>query len=170
MTPLRFQRNAERIGLTGPDILLLWNALPEAERVRRESRVAIQLDDRRYAAGHLEFKSRRPRTRRRAVRSAPIAVDRCQADDPLKALTFEQYAPILAPDCEPSRGKCHCPAPGHDDSHPSCSYKDNLWHCFSCLESGDIYSLGSLISGLDTRRDFPELRRWLADRLLGAAA
>lgn len=130
------------------------------------ARESIAAKDRHYASGHVAFRSLRPKVRRTSNgRPSRFTFDRYRNDDPLKQLDFEEYAPLLAPDSQPANGKCHCPAPGHEDRHPSCSYRGGLFYCFSCHAAGDIYTLAGLISGIDTRQNFPALRRWLADRL-----
>lgn len=91
--------------------------------------------------------------------------------DPLKAIDAEIYLEILAPESEPSRGRCRCPLPNHEDRNPSASYTGTVWYCHRCATGGDIYTLGSQLLGLAERgEDFLELRRELAGRMLGAAA
>lgn len=49
----------------------------------------------------------------------------------------------------PRRGMVSCPL--HDDKSPSCSIDldKGVWHCFSCGEGGDVYTLAQVVYGVD---------------------
>lgn len=161
---------------SGPELLAMFEILPDSDRAACWRRLAIRAADRHYSRGDLPLVKlrRRPKPVRkhRPARSAQTAArdaDWQRGTDALAAIEAETYLTLLAPESEPARGRCHCPHPAHDDNNPSASYRDNLWNCFSCGAGGDVFTLGSALSGLSTRgRDFNELRQWLADRLLGA--
>ena len=41
-----------------------------------------------------------------------------------------------------------CPSPSHEDRNPSCSIRDDHYHCFSCGINGDIFNLIELLEGV----------------------
>ena len=176
----RFQSNLDRIGLDSAG-LDLWHALPEQERRRMEQRRLEQLDDRRYAVGLVGFKSRKPKRKHSGsetvVATSTNATDLSHLSDEwrsgteaLASLPAECYLAILAPESDPRRGRCRCPLPDHEDNNPSATYRDSVWYCHVCATGGGIFAIGAAISGLsDHGSDFVELRRWLAERMLGAA-
>lgn len=189
MTTLdRFQRNLDRLKISGPDGLRLWLALPESERRRMEARKIVQLDDRRVADGHVEFvkgkyqdpRNRRPgRSARHRIRAKGDSLNQ-QFDGPvdwrrgteaLASIPAETYLAILVPESDPHRGKCRCPLPDHEDNNPSATFRDSVWYCHVCATGGGIFTLGAALSGhYDHGPEFHELRRWLAERLLGVRA
>lgn len=71
------------------------------------------------------------------------------------------YVEALTDQEVPSYRKVYCPL--HDERTPSFHVYDGEkgWHCFSCGKGGDIFTLASLLWGIDTRRGFPELIRRL---------
>lgn len=47
-------------------------------------------------------------------------------------------------------GFVRCPAPGHEDRHPSCRIggeDPTLWRCFACEAAGSIYDAASIRLG-----------------------
>lgn len=146
--------------------MLLFHALPESVQDQMWVRLLEQTDDRRYADGLVEFKSRRPKPRPRP-RLQPIEYRRDDTDA-LTSIPAETYLEILAPESEPGRGRCRCPLPDHEDRNPSASYRESVWYCHRCGAGGGIFQLGSALSGLADRGDeFPLLKTWVAERLLG---
>ena len=91
-------------------------------------------------------------------------------DDVLRDLTTDDYFEVLTGQVIPHTRLVHCPSRGHEDRHPSCRvYTDGI-HCFACGFHGGVYDLAAEMSGIEPRgRDFFELQRWIAARLLGAA-
>ena len=159
-------------GLSGADRLRLFDALPESVQEAMWKDLAWTIADRRFLDGELPFQSRKPKRKRRPVRqpATPVADDWRRMTETLASIPAETYLPILDPDCEPSRGHVRCPLPDHEDRHPSATYKDSVWYCHRCGEGGGIFQLGSELSGLGDHGDeFCELRRWVAERMLGAA-
>jgi hypothetical protein len=44
----------------------------------------------------------------------------------------------------------HCPYPGHEDKSPSFTvYQERFFECYGCGETGDIFTLVSLVDGLE---------------------
>ena len=176
----RFQATLDGMNVQGATGLSLWHALPESERRRMEQRRLVQIDDRRYVDGLVAFKSRKPRRvgarsrspfSTREVNFSPTSVDDWRrGTEALATIPAETYLEVLAPESEPHRGKCRCPLPDHEDNNPSATYRDSVWYCHVCATGGGIFTIGAAISGLsDHGSEFVELRRWLAERMLGAA-
>jgi hypothetical protein len=165
-------------GLSGADRLALFNALPESDRREMERNRVVRIADRRFLDGEVGFVSRKPKpkpkrrpTRGPAFRSDTSADNWRRETEVLAQVPAETYLPVFSPDCEPHRGRIRCPLPDHEDLHPSATYRDSVWFCHRCGEGGGIFRAASAITGLADRGDqFPELRRWVADRLLGVAA
>lgn len=162
-------------GLTGADWRELAESLPGDTLRRMELRQLEQIDDRRYAEGLVEFKSRKPKRRPRPARNVTTSQDWYRPTEILASIPAEQYLEILVPDSEPHRGKCRCPWPnGHEDRNPSATYggpEGTSFFCHVCAEGGGIFQLGAALSGLGDHGDeFFELRKWLAERMLGAGA
>ena len=170
----RFQANVGRLSLSGADALRLYEAVPEPIRASWDRRQLAQIDDSRYVAGQVGVKSYRKRKPRRP---APVRASRPTPDDwrdgveVLASIEAEDYLEILVPESEPNRGRCHCPLPDHEDNNPSATYNGSVWYCHSCSTGGGIFTLAAAITGLrDRGDDFGELRKWVAERMLGAAA
>jgi hypothetical protein len=102
------------------------------------------------------------RTRRRGASS-----------DPYKRITPPEYFERLAGIVVPRDGLVSCPAPGHEDRHPSCSVgtsPDHGWCCHSggCGARGAIYDLASVLLGGPWGRElrgeaFKRARAYIAD-------
>ena len=60
-------------------------------------------------------------------------------------------------------GKALCPF--HEDKHPSLSFKDNYFKCFSCNISGDVFTLVGHILGIN--KPFEVLKKLNSDFNLG---
>ena len=160
-------------GLAGHDRLLLFEALPSKVQAEMWHWLAVKVADRHYANGTGPFIERRPKRQprrpRRAVSTLPSDEWR-RGTEALASIPAETYLTVLAPESDPHRGKCRCPLPDHEDNNPSATYKDSVWYCHVCGTGGGIFTLGSALTGLGDRGDqFCELRKWLADQLLGAA-
>jgi hypothetical protein len=72
--------------------------------------------------------------------------------DPYKQIGPPEYFEKLAGIVVPRDGLVSCPAPGHDDRHPSCSVgtsPETGWCCHSgsCGARGAIYDLASVLLG-----------------------
>ena len=72
--------------------------------------------------------------------------------DPLKRIAPPVYFARLAGIAVPRGGLVHCPAPAHEDTHPSCSVglePDQGWCCHGagCGARGTIYDLASVLDG-----------------------
>lgn len=162
--------------LSSSDRRLLFDALPERTQDRMWHRLAVQIDDRRYADGLAAFTSLKP-TRRPASptvhatnRTRSVSDDWRRGTEALASIPAETYLEVLTPESEPHRGKCRCPLPDHEDNNPSATYRDSVWFCHVCGTGGGIFRLGSALSGHhDHGPEFTNLRKWLAERLLGAA-
>jgi hypothetical protein len=73
-------------------------------------------------------------------------------DDPYKTIPPPVYFEALAGIVVPGDGLVRCPAPGHEDQHPSCSVGPDPstgWCCHSgsCGARGAIYDLASVVLG-----------------------
>jgi len=104
------------------------------------------------------------------VRRAP----RLATDDPLRGIPAEEYIPALTGREIGRDRKVQCPfhAGGLERTPSLHVYPgDGGWYCWPCGAGGDIYSFGELFYGIEARgASFHELRRRLAEELLGAAA
>lgn len=72
------------------------------------------------------------------------------ADDPYKRIPPPDYFLALAGVEVPDRGLVGCPAPDHDDAHPSCNVGEDAatgWWCHGCARGGSIYDLASVLLG-----------------------
>ena len=87
------------------------------------------------------------------ARRAEPAFRRASAgEDPYKRIAPPEYFRRLAGISVPRGGLVSCPAPGHDDRHPSCSVGAEAsqgWCCHSgdCGARGAIYDLASVLEG-----------------------
>lgn len=173
-TPLTFERFQRPLpGLSGHDRLLLFQALPEKFQDEMWHRLSIKAADRHFAEGRGPFIQRRTKPRRRSRRAfTTLPSDEWRrGTEALASIPAETYLAVLAPESDPSRGRCRCPLPDHEDRNPSSSYRDTSWYCHVCGKGGGIFQLGSALSGLGDHGDqFGELRRWLTNQMLGAAA
>jgi hypothetical protein len=169
----RFQQNAERLGFSSADRLRLYEALPGEVREAWDARRLAQIADRRFVAGQVGLKSykRRGLPRPKVTRAAgPAPDDWRDGVEVLAGIPAEDYLPVLDPYTEPSRGRCRCPLPDHEDRNPSATYRDSVWYCHRCATGGGIFTAAAAISGLQDRGDeFGELCKWVAERMLGAA-
>lgn len=162
--------------LAGHDRMLLFFDLPDVDRAAAWTRLGIWSADRHFVRGDLpllDLQPARPKPkpyRGRAGTETGRDVGWQRVTDGLSAIDAETYLEILVPESEPSRGICRCPLPDHEDRHPSASYRDTGWYCHRCGTGGGVFQLGAALTGLDDRGpDFNDLRRWLAERLIGAA-
>jgi hypothetical protein len=88
------------------------------------------------------------RTRRSDAPTKRVVVD----EDPYKRIAPPDYFRRLAGITVPRGGLVSCPAPAHDDRHPSCSVGAEAsqgWCCHSgeCGARGAIYDLASVLLG-----------------------
>jgi hypothetical protein len=93
--------------------------------------------------------------------------------DPYKRISPPEYFEKLAGIVVPRDGLVSCPAPGHEDRHPSCSVgtsPDRGWCCHSgrCGARGAIYDLASVLLGGPSGRElrgeaFKRARAYVAD-------
>jgi len=96
-----------------------------------------------------------------------------QSSDPYKRISPPEYFEKLAGILVPRDGVVSCPAPGHEDRHPSCSVgtsPDQGWCCHSgsCGARGAIYDLASVLLGGSWGRElrgeaFKRARAYVAD-------
>lgn len=88
--------------------------------------------------------------------------------DRLVAVPARQYVAELT-GREVLRGMACCPFhKGGQERTPSLHVDggdDALYFCFGCNEGGDVFSFAARLWGLDERRDFPELKKRLAEAL-----
>ncbi|HEY4279696.1 MAG TPA: hypothetical protein VGM91_15835, partial [Conexibacter sp.] len=71
-------------------------------------------------------------------------------DDPYKTIAPATYFVELAGVDVVGYGLIRCPAPDHDDDHPSCNVGDDAdtgWWCHGCARGGTIYDLASVLLG-----------------------
>lgn len=71
-------------------------------------------------------------------------------DDPYKRIPPPDYFLAIAGVEVPDRGLVSCPAPDHEDTHPSCNVGDDAatgWWCHGCARGGSIYDLASIRLG-----------------------
>lgn len=95
--------------------------------------------------------------------------------DPLRSIPASEFVPVLTGRPIDRDGKVQCPFhKGGNERTPSLhAYDDPAkgWYCHgACNTGGDVYTLGAMLYGLDSRRDFPEIKRRLAADLLAAVA
>jgi hypothetical protein len=96
-----------------------------------------------------------------------------QSRDPYKRISPPEYFEKIAGIVVPRDGLVSCPAPGHEDEHPSCSVgtsPDQGWCCHSgrCGARGAIYDLASVLLGGPWGRElrgeaFKRARAYVAD-------
>jgi len=58
-------------------------------------------------------------------------------------------------------GYCLCPLPGHDErtgSFHCYPTAERGWYCFGCAKGGNIYNLAAELIGLDSHRDWEQVR------------
>jgi hypothetical protein len=103
---------------------------------------------------------------------APRARRGGQSTDPYKRISPPEYFEKLAGILVPRDGLVSCPAPGHDDEHPSCSVgtsPETGWCCHSGSGArGAIYDLASVLLGGPWGRElrgeaFKRARSYVAD-------
>lgn len=176
----------------------LFGRMPEQDQVDSWAKLAEQVDGERLLGWDVIldgpaadiFKRKEPRgdspqgrTRRRrrnftTSRSSDPAPGRARtsgADEPDPLLTIPARIYVVALADAPVRGDggvIRCPLPGHEDRNPSFMvYRGEGWRCFGCGHSGTIYDLARELSGIGDRgADFKALRKWIGEKLLGAAA
>ena len=51
----------------------------------------------------------------------------------------------------------------NSDGAFSVNIKENYYKCFSCNETGNIFTLHAKLNGMDVKRDFPEIKKQLGD-------
>lgn len=183
MTPPRLaflERLRDRFDALGIDPgeadRFFWDELDPDRRAAYLNDFRIRTNDRRFLEGVAPFVKTR-RGRALFSPSTPPAARRPQDDDAfergndaLRSVEAERFLEVLVPESEPSRGRCRCPWPNeHEDRNPSASYNATAFFCHPCGEGGGIFELGAALTGRSlTGPDFLEVRRFLAERLLGA--
>lgn len=100
------------------------------------------------------------------VRSAGLPAD---ADtEALRSVPARVYIPALS-GREVLRGLCQCPFhKGGQESTPSLSVggpRDELWICFGCDASGDVFRFAAMLWGLNEKTDFVTLKTRLKEAL-----
>lgn len=167
----RFQKPLP--GLSGHERLMLFLALPSKDQAELETDLKHSIADRRFAEDQVEFQARpKPRQRRKVSNTyRALSSEWRRGTEVLAGIPAEEYIPALTDSETLPGGRCHCPLPDHEDRNPSATYKDTVWFCHRCGEGGGIFQLASAITGKGERGDdFCELRKWLAERLLGVVA
>ncbi len=115
-----------------------------------------------------------PRKRRTPPRGAPQSTSTGSGrvrvaewdDDPLKRIPAEVYLAALAGLDVSATGRCRCPAPDHEDVHPSAKAYGASWYCFSCGAGGSIIDLAAALYGLQPRgTGYREIRARIAGEL-----
>jgi hypothetical protein len=95
-------------------------------------------------------------------------------DDVLDSIAPPTYWQALTGEQVPANGVVRCPNPAHPDEHPSARCYPNPgqgWVCWVCGAGGTAIDLSALLTGKTPRgAEYHELRRFVAERLLGAAA
>jgi len=155
--------------LSGPDQERVFYALPEPVRRDFSDQVIRQREDERFADGYVGFKSHRKPKAKTAYKPRPLtAQDWRPGTEAIAGVPAETWLPIIA-GVEPlPGGRVRCPLPDHEDNNPSATYRDTVWFCHRCGVGGGIFTAASAISGLGDRGDqFFDLRKWVAERLLG---
>lgn len=66
---------------------------------------------------------------------------------------------------EPVFGLNKCINPNHADKNPSCLFSKNIFHCYSCGVSGDIYDAVGLLEGIEGKVE----QFQFIDKLFGGA-
>lgn len=118
---------------------------------------------------------RRPRVGRLwGVRKFPFRRRAIEGGDggTLHLISPPEYVEALAGVPVDGPGQIPCPLPGHEDVAPSFMIYDSPergFYCWGCHAGGDIYNFAAALWDLDTRRDFPAIRRRVAE-CLGEAA
>jgi len=152
-----------------------WDELDPERRAAILRDFRIRVNDARFLSGVSPFISARRKTPNRPVRLAPV--NRAAQDDAdfergneaLRSVEAAVYLEALVPESEPARGRCRCPWPDHEDRTPSASYSGAVFFCHTCAQGGGVFELGSALTGRSLHgKDFLEVRRFLAERLLGA--
>lgn len=100
---------------------------------------------------------------RRASRPPPRLGEPYSRDtDPLLEMDLRELWPLVTGEEVPASGFVSCPAPEHEDLHPSCSVRESAFNCFSCGVGGSAIDLGAQAYGIEPRgRGFHALRREL---------
>lgn len=167
-----FQANLDALGWNGSIGLMLAEALPEEVLREWDQRQKARIADRRYVedqVGFVSYKKRRPR--RPAQKRAITAADWRKPTEVLAGIPAEVYIPALTDSEVFPGGRCNCPWPDHEDNNPSATFKDTVFFCHACGQGAGIFQLGAALSGLGDHGDqFFELRKWLAERMLGVGA
>jgi hypothetical protein len=91
--------------------------------------------------------------------------------DPIQSIPAIEYVPAITRRPVGRDGKAQCPfhAGGQERTPSLHAYADDQgWFCFGGDKGGDVYTLGAMLYGLDSRRDFREIKRRIASDLLGA--
>src|SRR5436190_2576343 len=95
-------------------------------------------------------------------------------DDVLDSIAPPIYWTALTGEAVPANGIVRCPNPAHPDEHPSARvypHPGRGWCCFACGAGGSAIDLAALLTGKTPRgAEYHEIRRWVAERLLGTAA
>lgn len=96
------------------------------------------------------------------------------SDDPLHEIPASEYVSVLTGRAIGVDGKVRCPFhKGGQERTPSLhAYGDPQqgWFCWGCDAGGDLYNFAARLYGLDSHRDFPEIRRRLLADLSRAVA
>jgi len=172
-TVARFARAAKGFGISPADTNLLLDSLPEHVLGSMYAAERILVNDRHFADGSREFVSAKKKwTRAKKIPNGSVTPqDWRRGTEVLAAIPAETYIPILTGSEPLPGGRVSCPLPDHEDRNPSATYKDAVWFCHRCGEGGGIFTLAAAITGRrDHGDEFCELRKWVAEQMLGAAA
>ena len=90
-------------------------------------------------------------TNRRGVEARRLRYARCR-----EAVSAREAAERYGMEID-RRGRALCPA--HDDHHPSVSFRDGRWRCWSCGASGDSIDLTARLLGLTPAQALRRLDR-----------
>ena len=152
--------------------LEFFEALPASMQAEAWDCLRHQLECQRLAEGEIEWPSRRATPPRLAPRSPSLAVP--IRDDVLDGISPRLYFEALTGEPVPPSGRVRCPAPGHEDVHPSCLvYREagRGWWCPVCGAGGSAIDLAAYLTNKEPRgSDYFELRRFVIERLLGKEA
>jgi hypothetical protein len=103
-----------------------------------------------YEPGELVDDLPDPETRLSRKRSSRPDGPHDQDDDPYRRIPAVEYMARLAGRYVNRKGFVRCPAPGHEDKHPSCHVggpNPALFQCKSCGAAGSIFDLASIVLG-----------------------
>lgn len=152
-------------GLTGPERLAVFHALPEDVQAGAWDALAQVVEAQRAAEDDRPYQ---PRERKRLSTSDPLNYDR-KAKDPLVTIPPPEYVARLGGVDVSMWGTVRCPLPGHDERTGSMKVyeaPERGWYCYGCHRGGSIFDFASATWGIPTRgAGFKELRRRLREEL-----